>query len=131
MWRVLYLLLLRAITHHVKVHEEPAVRIKSAVYGSSHCGFKNAMRHQNVTGYAVRMCSALSSFRSEVGNCVPKGMCRVILAQTDHEVLLCRWEFELITPLERLVPSNRDETLERVRQPRALMTAPFQQSATP
>ncbi|BDA47653.1 hypothetical protein COCOBI_10-5040 [Coccomyxa sp. Obi] len=24
------------------------------------------------------------------------------------------WEFELITPLERLVPSNRDETLERV-----------------
>lgn len=27
---------------------------------------------------------------------------------------MCRWEFELITPMERLAPNDRNETLDKV-----------------
>lgn len=32
-------------------------------------------------------------------------------------MLMYRWEFELLTPLDRLVPEDREQTLERVRMP--------------
>lgn len=32
-------------------------------------------------------------------------------------MLVYRWEFELLTPLVKLVPEDREQTLERVRMP--------------
>ncbi|KAK9905659.1 hypothetical protein WJX75_004045 [Coccomyxa subellipsoidea] len=56
----------------IKARASPITRLASP--SSSQCGFKNAIRHVNITG----------------------------------------WEFELLTPLDRSVPEDREQTLERV-----------------